>query len=258
MGEELIFEPIPGLPDWRAAHLPSVGSTSEELVEIARSGGAGDGRLWLTAGEQTAGRGRRGRAWSSPPGNFYGSLLLVDPAPDVALGTLPLVAGLAAREAIAGERGEGAPDVALKWPNDVLVGGAKCCGLLLERLSLPNGPAAVIIGCGVNIVAHPPDVPYPATHLKAHRKEANAASLFHRLASSFAAALALWDHGTNMGAVRDRWLDHATGVGGPLTVRLDTVAHTGTFSDIDGDGHLILRLPDGTSKRFSAGDVFFH
>ena len=258
MVEADLFQPIPGLPGWRAAHLPSTGSTSADLAALAGRGAAGQGRLWFTAGQQTAGRGRRGRPWASPPGNFFGSLLLADPAPADRMGTLPLVAGLAARDAIAGELGGGGPAVTLKWPNDVLVDGAKCCGILLERLALPDGRPAVIAGCGVNIVAHPPDTPYPATHLRRFNARAGFASLFHRLAGAFADALALWARGTDIGAVRARWLDHASGIGGPLTVRLQRTSHTGVFSDIDPDGRLVLRLADDTSKRFAAGDVFFH
>ena len=138
MSETLVFEPIPGLPDWRAAHVATTGSTNADLAALVRERSAGEGRLWLTAGEQTQGRGRRGRPWSSPPGNLFGSLVLVDPAPVDRIGFLPLVTGLAVRDAVAAELGEGGPSIALKWPNDVLIDGAKCCGILLESLSAPD------------------------------------------------------------------------------------------------------------------------
>lgn len=257
MESALVFEPVPGLPEWRAAHVAAIGSTNAALAELARAGQVGEGRLWLTAGRQTAGRGRRGRNWASPPGNFAGSVLLADPAPPALIGTLPLVAALAARDAIAGELGEATSRVMLKWPNDVLVDGAKCCGILLERTTLPDGRTAVIIGFGVNIATHPDDTPYPTTHLRAHRPDAGATGLFMRLAEACAAHLALWNRGADIRAIRDRWLDHASGLGHPITLRLERDAHSGIFSDIDAEGHLILRLPDDTSKRFAAGDVFF-
>ncbi|MBO6636472.1 MAG: biotin--[acetyl-CoA-carboxylase] ligase [Roseitalea sp.] len=257
MSETLVFEPIPGLPDWRTAHVPSTGSTNADLAALVRDGRAGEGRLWLTAGEQTQGRGRRGRPWSSPPGNFFGSLALIDPAPGDRIGFLPLVTALAVRDAVAAELGEAAPAVDLKWPNDVLIDGAKCCGILLESLSAPDGANAVIIGCGINVTAHPLDTPYPATHLQAHRPDATSHSLFHHLVGAFAAIFGDWNRGRNTSSIRERWLGHARGRGDRLTVTLDNASHQGIFEDIDADGYLILRLPDGTSKEFAAGDVFF-
>lgn len=159
MGEDLVFEPIPGLPDWRAAHVASIGSTNAELIARVEAGKAGEGRLWLTAGEQTAGRGRRGRSWSSPAGNLYASLALIDPAPPEHVGLLPLVAALAVRDAVAAELEGVEATVALKWPNDVLIEGAKCCGILLEATVMPDGRQAIVIGCGINIGAHPLDTP---------------------------------------------------------------------------------------------------
>lgn len=257
MSETLVFEPIPGLPDWRAAHVATTGSTNADLAALVRERSAGEGRLWLTAGEQTQGRGRRGRPWSSPPGNLFGSLVLVDPAPVDRIGFLPLVTGLAVRDAVAAELGEGGPSIELKWPNDVLIDGAKCCGILLESLSAPDGTIAVIIGCGINVASHPLDTPYPATHLRVYRSDAASRSLFHHLAGAFAKVLNDWNRGRNTSAIRERWLDHARGRGQPLTVTLDNATHQGIFEDIDADGYLILRLPDGTSTTFAAGDVFF-
>lgn len=257
MGEDLVFEPIPGLPDWRAAHVASIGSTNAELIARVEAGKAGEGRLWLTAGEQTAGRGRRGRSWSSPAGNLYASLALIDPAPPEHVGLLPLVAALAVRDAVAAELEGVEATVALKWPNDVLIEGAKCCGILLEATVMPDGRQAIVIGCGINIGAHPLDTPYPATHVRAHQQNADAHSLFQHLAVAFAARLAEWDRGRNRLAIRKSWLEHALGKGAPLTVRLEDATFEGVFENLDDTGRLVLRLPDGASKRFAAGDVFF-
>lgn len=258
MVEDRVFEPIPGLPDWRVSHVASTGSTSADLITLVSAGKAGEGRLWLTAGEQTAGRGRRNRRWSSPVGNLHTSLALLDPAPTAHIGFLPLVAALAIRDAIDDELDGTDATVALKWPNDVLINGAKCCGTLLETATTPDNRPAVIIGCGINISAHPLDTPYPATHLRDHQPSADARSLFHRLAASFAATLADWDRGRNGSALRDRWLEHALGRGEPLTVRLDNAIVQGVFEDLDEAGLLILRMSDGASRRFAAGDVFFN
>ena len=257
MDETRLFAPIAGLPGWSAAHVASTGSTSADLARLARAGRVGEGRLWLTAARQTAGRGRRGRSWSSPVGNLYASLVLVDPVPPDAMGVLPLVSGLAMREAIAAELGEGAPPVTLKWPNDVLIGGGKCCGILLERMPMDAGRTAVIVGCGTNIVDHPLDTPYPATHLTEHRPGASARSLFHRMAEAHADHLAMLTGGRGVPTIVAELRAHVHGLGRPLTIRFENASVGGVFEDIDGDGCLILRLADGTHKRIAAGDVFF-
>ncbi len=257
MVEPLPFEPIAGLPGWSAAHLTSTGSTMTDLARLVAEGRAGEGRLWLTAAAQTAGRGRRGRPWTSPPGNLYASLVLVDPAPPGSLGTLPLVCGLAMRAAVAEELGEGAPPVTLKWPNDVLIDGGKCCGILLEQVPVPGGGMAVVFGCGINITSHPLETPYPATHLKAHQPNASAQTLFHRIAEAHAHCLARFDHGRGAPAIVADVRRHVHGVGQSMTVRLESNQSQGVFEGIADDGRLILRLADGTHKRFAAGDVFF-
>ena len=257
MQEPLIFEPIAGLPQWRACHVASTGSTSADLMALAARGRAGEGRLWLTAGAQSAGRGRRGRSWSSPTGNLYASTLLIDPASADRIGTLPLVAAVAMRDAIAAELGEGPAQVQLKWPNDVLIDGAKCCGILLEAAVMPDGRQAIVIGCGTNITGHPLDTGYPATHLKAHAPASSAQTLFHHMVEQFAATLSQWDRGRNLPVIRERWLSHARGLGKKLSVNLSDRRLDGVFEAIDAEGQLILRMTDGTHKRLAAGDVFF-
>ena len=123
------------------------GSTNADLAaRIAHSGYVAEG-AWLLADRQTAGRGRLGRSWSDGAGNFMGSTVVHlrhgDPSPD----TLALVAGLAVYEAVVSRAG---PETMLKWPNDVLVDGAKLAGILLERIG-----DAVVIGIGVNLAAAP-------------------------------------------------------------------------------------------------------
>lgn len=109
--------------------------------------GAAEG-LWLRADYQTGGRGRQGRVWQSPPGNFYGSTLVRLRGGDPAAATLALVAAVALEEAVR-IYAPGA-DVAIKWPNDLLLGEAKLAGILLERAD-----DAVVVGIGVNLAHHP-------------------------------------------------------------------------------------------------------
>ena len=233
-------------------HLAETGSTNADLSGLAAREPGAD-RLWLSAGMQRAGRGRRGREWVSPQGNLHASVLLADPAPASELGFLPLVAALAAHDAIAAVLPEAAPPLHLKWPNDVLLSGAKCCGILLERTVTGH----VVAGFGINLAAAPQDTPYPATSLRAHGAVADAGTLLAALAEALAARLQAFDRGAGKAALRDVWLDCATGIGGPVSVRLHDEVVTGIFEAVDGEGLLLLRMADGTPKRIAAGDVFF-
>ncbi len=141
-----------------------VASTMEEARRALDQGEPG--RLWIVARSQNAGRGRHGRQWGSPPGNLYASLLLTDPCEPALAPQLGFVAGLALHDAVARLLGPAAATLRLKWPNDLLLGGAKMSGLLLEGGSRA-GRLNVILGCGVNIASCPSDTPYPATYLKA-------------------------------------------------------------------------------------------
>jgi BirA family transcriptional regulator, biotin operon repressor / biotin---[acetyl-CoA-carboxylase] ligase len=233
----------------------TVSSTMTEASARARSGDLGP--LWIVAEVQTAGRGRRGSAWSTPRGNLAASLLYPLGATDAArTATLGFVAGVALAEALddvgAGASGVGA---ALKWPNDVLVAGAKLCGILLETENFPAG-RAVVIGIGVNVAAAPEGLPYPATSLRALGCEAGAADLFTALTRRFAAAARDWAEG-GFPAIRARWLARAAGLGGPVAVRLGAEVLRGTFETIDETGQLIVRAPDGARRTVSAGEVHF-
>jgi BirA family biotin operon repressor/biotin-[acetyl-CoA-carboxylase] ligase len=223
------------------------------MAEAARrfAAGSDDRRLWIVADEQTSGRGRRGRAWSSPPGNLHLTLLLPTATPPRDQPKLGFAVGAAlARTA----RALLPPDASatLKWPNDLLVGGAKASGLLLEGL---GGGAAVAIGVGVNIVAHPPDTPYPATHLRAHAPDLTRETFFAALAEALVAEIADFAEGRGFALTRPRWLAHAAHVGERIAVRQDRGVPEGRFEGIDDEGRLVLRT-DAGMQRIAAGDVF--
>ncbi|MGL4242466.1 MAG: biotin--[acetyl-CoA-carboxylase] ligase, partial [Beijerinckiaceae bacterium] len=227
----------------RLLHLPTVDSTMEEARRQLPVGVSG--KLWIMADEQTGGRGRHGRHWSSPTGNLYVTLLMPAPCPPRDQPKLGFVAGVALQAAIgAASR--------LKWPNDLLIGGAKVAGLLLEGLG--NG-AAVAIGMGVNVVSHPDGTPYRATHLRAHDLDIDRAGLLTKLAIEMNTALDTFSGAGGFDAIRRRWLAHAAFLGTQIAIRQDGETLEGVFRDIDPDGRMALATPAG-EIRIAAGDVF--
>jgi BirA family transcriptional regulator, biotin operon repressor / biotin---[acetyl-CoA-carboxylase] ligase len=228
----------------RLLHLPTVDSTMEEARRLWSRGEVA-GRVWIVADAQSGGRGRQGRAWWSPPGNLYATLLLPAPCPPRDQPKLGFVAGVALQAAVGGAS-------RLKWPNDLLIGGAKAAGLLLEGL---GGGAAVAIGMGVNITSHPPDTPYAATDLQAHDGGATRDALFARLTAAMAEALDVFAGVGGFGAIRRRWLAAAAFLGERIEVRREEGPLAGTFAAIDEDGRLVLATAEG-EVRISAGDVF--
>ncbi|MCW3836829.1 biotin--[acetyl-CoA-carboxylase] ligase [Sphingomonas canadensis] len=226
--------------------LPETGSTNADLIALAASG-AEEG-LWLRADRQTAGKGRQGRAWQSPPGNLYASTIVRLRPADPPAATLALAAAVALEEAVAAFL----PGlVQLKWPNDLLIGGAKLSGILLERAG-----DAVVIGFGVNLAHHPEDLDRTATSLAAHGAAPDPQAFAETLADAMARWIARW-RGEGLGPVRERWLARAHPPGTALTARqADGTVLDGLFAGLDRDGALILRLADGTSRVIHAADVF--
>ncbi|MBX9814954.1 MAG: biotin--[acetyl-CoA-carboxylase] ligase [Sphingomonas sp.] len=259
--------------------------------------------FWLRAERQRAGRGRQGRAWVSPPGNFYGSTLVRLRASDPGAPGLALVAGLAVHEAVAGFlrsrgaepapplKGEGdhreamvegycpridgdtppsrfarhlplqgrsgepplrtAAALQLKWPNDLLLHGAKLAGILLERAG-----DAVVVGIGVNLAHHPQGLDRPVTSLGAHAPAPLPEDFARDLAARFGAWLARW-RGEGLAAIAEAWAARAHPPGTALAVALpDGGRLEGRFEGLDRDGALILGLADGGRHVIHAGDVF--
>ncbi|MEO1747599.1 MAG: biotin--[acetyl-CoA-carboxylase] ligase, partial [Pseudomonadota bacterium] len=205
---------------------------------------------------QTVGRGRRERQWVSPPGNLYASLCLdISGLPDENLSVLSLAIGVAIHRCVSELI---ASDVRLKWPNDVLIDGAKCCGILLERqVEAATGAVGLIAGIGLNVDSNPADTPYPATNLKAHGFVGTLASVFDRLAAAIAETIAGLRSQGFVTAIQNEWLAYAKGVGEPVRVHLANETVEGVFERLDDHGRLQLRLGDGTVKTITAGDVFF-
>jgi BirA family biotin operon repressor/biotin-[acetyl-CoA-carboxylase] ligase len=238
---------------YRLEEFEALGSTNDEAASRTTQGDPG--RLWIVAQEQIKGRGRLGRQWLSPPGNLYASLLLVDPAPPPISAQLGFVAGVALIGALRQVIGGEAP-VKLKWPNDVLFGGAKLSGLLLEGASLPNGVFGCVVGFGVNCLSSPTDTPYPTASLKSiGAQSCDRTALFAALSNHVVDALDLWARGENFAGVRAAWLENAGGIGGPVRVVRGGAILDGRFRGIDAQGRMLLERQDGATEIIEAGDV---
>jgi BirA family biotin operon repressor/biotin-[acetyl-CoA-carboxylase] ligase len=202
------------------------------------------------ARRQTAGVGRRGRAWDGGEGNLTATLLLALDKPAAEMAQLAFVAGLAAWSAIAAY--VPAETVTLKWPNDVLVEGRKACGMLIE-----SGGAWAAVGIGINLASHPEGLERPATSIaQPGVRPPSADEALAVLSQAFDEQLALWLE-RGFAPIREAWLERAGGMGGPCTARLERESVTGIAEGLDADGALLLRLPGGELRRITAGDVFF-
>ncbi len=142
---------------------------------------------------------------------------------------------------MAGRRHPGRGRFELKWPNDVLADGAKLAGILLESAQLDGGRYALAIGIGVNVVAHPEGLPYPATSLAALGADVDAETLFLALSDAWTANARDWDEGRGLARIRKNWLARAAGLGSDVAVRVDGNVVRGVFETIDDDCRFVIR-----------------
>lgn len=232
----------------------TIDSTNEEARRLAQAGERGP--LWIAAGEQTAGRGRRGRHWVSPRGNLSATLLLDPGRPAGECAQLSFVAALAASDAVSAL----APShsINVKWPNDVLAEGRKIAGILLESASSGGAaPGWLVTGIGINLAAHPPDTEFPATSLPALGvTPPPVEDALRHLAASFAKWYEVWRL-DGFAPIRDAWLARAAGLGTRLRARLQNGELVGVFEGIDMSGALLLRETQDRVRTIAAGEVFF-
>lgn len=237
--------------------LETVDSTNAHAFRLAPHHA---GPCWILGGEQTAGRGRRARAWASPRGNFHGTLLLHPAEPAAIVALRSFAAALALREAFVALTGLPA-SFALKWPNDVLLNGGKVAGILLESSGAGQGVQALAIGIGVNLIAAP----------DASQVEAGAVPPVSLLGETglrvtpeafldvLAPAYARWERvfvTEGFAPLRREWLAHAARLGDTIRARTGTETREGVFETIDDSGALILRQSHGPVA-IPAAEVFF-
>ena len=232
-----------------------VDSTMRHAREAFAAGETGP--LWIVGAIQTAGRGRAGRAWSSEAGNFAGTLLLTLEAAPALLGTLSLVVAVAVADTL---EEAGVSGLSLKWPNDVLAGGAKIAGILIETAGTSggapgrSGATRAAIGIGINLAHHPAGIAYPVTDAAAETGRAPAvADVLAALSARLRARIGEWER-EGFAPARARWLALGPQSGAMLTGNGPAGSVTGSYDGLDPDGALRLATPSGI-VRITAGDV---
>jgi len=238
---------------WTGLAFDEIDSTNSEALRRAAAGERGP--LWITARHQIRGRGRSGRTWASAGGSLAATLLFAPGCALAALAELSLVAGVAAHVAIAAELpADARTPVRLKWPNDVLIGGAKVCGILVET-SMFGADLVAAIGTGIN-VAEPPEIEgRTGTSLAEHGASADVAGVGGSLAIAMAEALSTWDGGRGFAVIRRAWLDRAGALGEPMSVHAGGEKVVGLYAGLDHDGGLLIDVGAGERRKFSFGDV---
>ena len=243
----------PRLPArYRLVRHDTIGSTNDEARRLARRGAQEWTLVWAL--EQTAGRGRRGRVWTSPRGNLYASVIL---RPGCHVGRAAEI-GFVAALAVGDTFGvlERVAGFSFKWPNDVLVRGRKVAGILLESES-PRGEDAefVVVGIGINLASSPADTEFPATSIAEEELgRVSPAEALEAFAHHFEAWVRRWRE-EGFAPVRVAWLARAISLGQPIRVRLAAATLHGRFLDIDEHGALLLNTA-GEFRRISTGEIF--
>ena len=246
---------------YKLAAFERTGSTNVDAIERARAGEIGP--MWFVTDDQTAGRGRRQRAWIAPKGNLAASILeVLDVTPGVAA-TIGFAAGLAQEAALekvsleaAMRLGEGRPRYALKWPNDVLANGKKLVGIGLEAEAVGDR-LAIVTGMGTNVVGAPEGTPTPAVSLADLGVQISAEELFAALSDAWVEFRGIWDNGRGFAEIRKLWLERAARLGEPVAIHTGAMVLEGIFDTIDDTGCLIVRTAEGRRVPIAAGEVFF-
>ena len=237
-------------PFYHLVVLDSVASTNDEAKARAADGAPEGTLVW--AREQTGGRGRHRRHWSSPPGNLYLSLVL---RPTISVAEAiqgSFVAAVALSDCLEALLPQGRR-LSHKWPNDVLVEGRKIAGILLESAG-GDRLAWLVLGLGVNLASHPQETDPPATSLGAEGVAVTPQSLLADLCASLLVWRRRWLE-EGFAPVQAAWLARAGGLDGPLRIEVGRDTLAGTFLGLDETGALVLGLPDGGRRSVAAGEV---
>ena len=245
-------------PEGVARHaLETVDSTNAMAARLAPQL---SGPAWILAGVQTSGRGRRGRPWASPRGNFHATHVMRPSEPPEVVALRSFVAALALRDACVAVAGPD-PIFTLKWPNDVLLNGGKLAGILLESIGQGTRVQHLAIGIGVNLVAAPdpaevePGALRPISLLSETGLRVSPAEFLDALGPAYARREASFVR-FGFGPTRASWLAHAARLGAPIRARSGATVRDGIFETVDEPGALVLNTPEGRVA-IPAAEVFF-
>jgi BirA family transcriptional regulator, biotin operon repressor / biotin---[acetyl-CoA-carboxylase] ligase len=259
-------------------HYPTIDSTNLEAHRLFAAGERGP--VFILADEQIAGKGRLDRSWASAKGNCYSTLILPlnrhpgegrgrafqaetqeSPIPAFAgmtnmgmsLSQVPQIGFITALAVADVVRKHTKAIPQLKWPNDVLIKGAKVAGILSEVLSAD--PLTVAIGCGINVAHAPTGLSYPATCLVAEGASASRDEVFQSYAAALTYWLDMWNQGQNFPTIRTAWMQNAIGINETITMTAGTQHLTGNFEGITEQGAVMLKPPHGPPHILHAGDL---
>mgnify|MGYP003110097184 FL=1 len=228
----------------------SVTSTNDEADNLAQKGAPDRTLVW--ARSQNSGRGRLGRTWVSPEGNLYTTALLDPGLPLGRLQELSFVASLAVHDTVAGLLPD--VDLVLKWPNDVLLGGAKISGILTETRVRGNHVAA-LLGVGINLAHAPDGARYPTTALADHlAAPLSVEGLLDFYLKALSARYALWCT-DGFAPIREDWTTRSRWIGRRVSVENGEQKIIGRYDGIEADGSMVVADDSGEKHRISAGDV---
>jgi BirA family biotin operon repressor/biotin-[acetyl-CoA-carboxylase] ligase len=238
----------------RVLHFGSLDSTNEEALRQLAAGAQDP--LWIVAEEQSKGRGRGGRHWQSPKGNLYASLFLRLNVSATVATQLSFVAALAAYDAISPELAAAQiRDLRLKWPNDLMLNGAKIAGILIESLAAPEGRGlAAIVGIGINVSVVPAITGRAVGALGL--EPAACVRVCAALRNAFAVWLHRWSEGRGFPEIREAWLALAHAPGEPISVNLNGTSIRGRFHGVGEGGALELETAPGIVITVNAGDIY--
>ncbi len=237
-----------------------LGEVDSTMAEAGRLASTLNGPAWILAERQTKGRGRRGRDWIDPTGNFAATLVLHPGEPTANVALRSFVASLALYDALVACSGRSA-GFSLKWPNDVLLNGGKLAGILLESNGTGNETRHLSVGIGVNLSVAPAakQVEGAAVRPVSLAEETGTLVTPAEFLSFLAPAYDKWERQfTTYGfaPIREAWLQRAARLGDVITARTGSSETTGTFETIDETGQLILSTAKGR-QAIPAADIFF-
>lgn len=229
-----------------------VASTNDTAFELADKFCS---KLWVVSAEQNSGRGRRGRTWVSPKGNLYSSLLLSENLKVEDCIALSYIAGVSLMDSIYSfDRVDNSVDITIKWPNDILINGAKASGILLETKKI-NNRNVVVVGIGLNILTKPEIDAYPTTCLHDSGIICTPEQLFERLSYYWIKNYDIYHNNDGKKLIIKKWLDYCSLVGKPVTVKLKNKSIIGSFEGLSEEFGCLIKMENNDTITINSGDI---